>query len=99
MSATSGTTLPDNFRRIRLELAREPRHPEGDPRIGYSVIAPLDDQGRLDADSWRAFKEKCRVVRFHPVQEREEGYLRRRPGGSWTFPYEFEDGGEADDPA
>lgn len=101
MNATAATTetLPDNFRRIRLELAREPRHPEGDPRIGYSLIAPLDTQGRLDADSWRAFKDKCRVVRFHPDQDHEEGYLRRRPGGSWAFHYEFEDGGEDDDPA
>lgn len=92
-------TLPDTFRRIRLELAREPRHPEGDSRIGYSIIAPLDSDGRLDADMWRDFKEACRVVRFHAAKDHEEGYLRRRPGGSWAFHYEFEDGGEDDDPA
>lgn len=92
-------TLPANFRRIRLELAREPRHPEGDARIGYMVIAPLDAEGRLDADTWRNFKQDCRVVRFQAVEDNEEGYLRRRPGGSWAFHYEFEDGGEDDDPA
>jgi hypothetical protein len=92
-------TLPETFHRIRLELAREPRHPEGDPRIGYSLIAPLDSEGRLEADAWRDFREHCRVVRFHAARDHEQGYLRRRPGGSWAFHYEFEDGGEDDDPA
>lgn len=99
MTATAQTRLPDTFRRIRLELAREPRHPEGDSRIGYSIIAPLDGEGRLDAETWRDFKEQCRVVRFHAAADKEEGYLRRRPGGSWAFHYEFENGGEDDDPA
>lgn len=99
MTAAAAQTLPASFRRIRLELAREPRHPEGDPRIGYTLIAPLDAEGRLDADTWRNFKQDCRVVRFHAVEDKEEGYLRRRPGGSWAFHYEFEDGGEDDDPA
>jgi hypothetical protein len=91
--------LPDNFRRIRLELAREPDHPEGDPRTGYLIVAPLDGEGRLDADTWRGFKKECRVVRFRPEQDNEKGYLRRRPGGSWAFHYELEDGAEDDDPA
>ena len=99
MTAAAAQTLPANFRRIRLELAREPRHPEGDARIGYTMIAPLDAEGRLDADTWRNFKQDCRVVRFHAVEDKEEGYLRRRPRGSWAFHYEFEDGGEDDDPA
>jgi len=100
MTAAAAQTLPANFRRIRLELAREPRHPEGDARIGYTVIAPLDAEGRLDAETWRRFKQECRVVRFRAVEDNnEEGYLRRRPGGSWAFHYDFEDGAEDDDPA
>lgn len=99
MTEPAQTRLPANFRRIRLELAREPRHPEGDPNIGYSIVAPLDDEGRLDAETWRAFKGQCRVIRFHAAAEHEEGFLRRRPGGSWAFHYEFEDGAEDDDPA
>ena len=91
--------LPANFRRIRLELAREPGHPEGDSRIGYSVIAPLDKNGRLDVETVRAHKGKCQVVRFRAGRDHEEGYLRRRPGGSWAFHYEFDDGDEDDDPA
>jgi hypothetical protein len=99
MSESAIDPLPASFRRVRLELARKPGHPTGDPRIGYSIIAPLDSQGRLDAEGWRAFKDKCRVVRFHADQDHEEGFLRRRPGGSWVFHYEFEDGGDDDDPA
>jgi hypothetical protein len=99
MTANSAESLPANFRRIRLELAREPRHPEGDAHIGYIVLAPLDGQGRLDVETARAHKEDCRVVRFHAGREHEDGYLRRRPGGSWAFHYDFDDGGEDDDPA
>jgi hypothetical protein len=98
MSA-SALSLPANFRTIRLELAREPRHPEGDSQIGYTVVAPLDKDGRLDVDVAREYKQECRVVRFHSEREHEEGYLRRRPGGSWAFHYDFDDGEEDDDPA
>lgn len=99
MTASATLDLPANFRSIRLELAREPRHPEGDVQIGYTVVAPLDPEGRLDVDSARAYKKACRVVRFHGGREHEEGYLRRRPGGSWAFHYELDDGEEDDDPA
>jgi hypothetical protein len=98
MTLAATEKLPANFRRIRLELAREPRHPEGDARIGYSVLAPLDKDGRIDVETARAHKEECRVVRFHADREHEDGYLRRRPGGSWAFHYEFDDGGGDDDP-
>jgi hypothetical protein len=99
MTALAVESLPQNFRRIRLELAREPRHPEGDPRIGYTVLAPLDKEGRLDVETARTHKQDCRVVRFHAGRDHEDGYLRRRPGGSWAFHYDFDDGGEDDDPA
>jgi hypothetical protein len=99
MTASAKLDLPTNFRSIRLELAREPRHPEGSSHIGYTVIAPLDKDGRLDVETAREYKEECRVVRFHAGRELEEGYLRRRPGGSWAFHYDFDDGDEDDDPA
>ncbi|MBX9746927.1 MAG: type I-F CRISPR-associated protein Csy1 [Hyphomonadaceae bacterium] len=91
--------LPGNFRRIRLELAREPEHPEGDSGIGYTLLAPLRPDGHLDIDSARYFGELCKVVRFRRGEESEEGYLRRRPGGSWAFHYDFDGGTEDDDPA
>ncbi len=99
MTASAKLDLPTNFRSIRLELAREPSHPEGSSRIGYTVIAPLDKEGRLDVETAREYKQECRVVRFHAGRELEEGYLRRRPGGSWAFHYDFDDGDEDDDPA
>ena len=91
--------LPGNFRRIRLELAREPGHPEGEAGIGYTLLAPLKPDGRLDIDSARQFREMCKVIRFRRGEESEEGHLRRRPGGWWAFHYDFEGGAEDDDPA
>ncbi len=89
--------LPETFRRIRLELAREPGRPSGDPGIGYTLVAPLDVQGRLDAEEVRRHREACKVVRFHRGEESDVGYLKRRPGGSWAFHYDFTDGDD-DDP-
>lgn len=99
MTESAALNLPANFRRIRLELAREPGRPEGDARIGYTVLAPLDKDGRIDVETARDHREDCRVIRFHTGRDPDEGYLRRRPGGSWAFHYDFEDGAEDDDPA
>lgn len=93
------TDLPANFRRIRLELAREPAHPGGDHGIGYSLIAPLNADGSLDTDAARYFRERCKVIRFKRGEDAVEGYLRRRPGGWWAFHYELGNGAEDDDPA
>jgi hypothetical protein len=90
-------TLPDKFQRIRLELAREPGHPEGDRFIGYTLVAPLTADGRLDAETARDHREACTVVRFHADEDSTEGFLIRRPGGSWAFHYNLDDG-EDDDP-
>ena len=35
-------TLPKQFRQIRIALAREPGHPEGDTDIAYIIVVPLD---------------------------------------------------------
>lgn len=90
--------LPKSFHRIRLELAREAQHPAGDSRTGYTLTAPIDADGRLDADAAREFCDACTVVRFHPDRESEHGLLRRLPGGGWAFHYDFEGGAEDDDP-
>jgi hypothetical protein len=90
--------LPDTFRRIRLELAREPGRPSGDAGIGYTLVAPLDPEGRLDAEQANQHREACKVVRFHEGEESEIGFLRRRPGGSWAFHYDLAEAGEDDDP-
>jgi len=89
------TGLPRAFRRIRLELAREARHPAGSRRYGYVFVAPVDETGRIDANLWKANRDECRVVRFRPNDE-DVGHLVHKPGGSWTFHYDI-DGNEDDE--
>jgi hypothetical protein len=87
-------SLPPEFRQIRLELAREPGHPEGSNATGYDLLAPLDRADRLSADIWRKHKEQCRVHRFREGEDDLVGHLARKPGGAWYFDYK---GGDADD--
>ncbi|WP_434723537.1 hypothetical protein [Mesorhizobium sp. RIZ17] len=84
------TTLQDltpNFRTIRLLLTREKGHPEGEREEGYDVLAPLTDEGRLNADEWKSHKGFCRVRRFRTGEDDLIGRLRRKPGGQWYFDY------------
>src|ERR1700694_5655501 len=55
------TSLPAQFRQIRIELAREPGHPEGDTGVAYIIVAPLDEDDRIDPTLWREFREACRI--------------------------------------
>jgi hypothetical protein len=71
-----------------LELAREPGHPGGDRRTGFDLVAPLDSDGRLMPDLWRAHQDQCRVRRFRDGEDDRVGRLRRHPGGSWYFDYD-----------
>lgn len=82
------SSLPREFRRIRLELAREPGHPEGSRRTGYDLLAPLDDEQHLAAEIWRKHRDACRVHRFREGEDDVVGRLARRPGGSWYFDYD-----------
>lgn len=93
--STSITTLPRAFRRIRLELAREPGHPRGDRRVGYIFVAPLDDEGRIDSALWKAHRDHCRVVRIRP-DDQDVGHLVQRRNGEWAFHYDL-DGDEPDE--
>ncbi len=83
---------------IRLELARDPDFPRGSARRGYRFTAPLDDEGHIDAASWRENRERCRVVRFWEGEDDQIGHLIRKPDGSWAFHYDV-DGDEDDDEA
>lgn len=71
---------------IRLELGRTTGTPLGDPRHGYEFVAPLDAQGHLDAEEWRAQKDRCAVRRFRPGQPEQRGSLRHC-GRGWLFDY------------
>jgi hypothetical protein len=79
--------LPGNFRAVRLHLAREPEHPEGDPQHGYDFLMPLKDDGHIDPKTYHAHAQACRVRRFRPGEEDAIGWLEYEPGGVWTIRY------------
>jgi hypothetical protein len=78
---------------IRLELARTPAAPEGDPSHRYEFVAPLDAGGQLDQTEWRRDAKACTVRRIVPGQDEETGQLVHTRHG-WVFSYEA---GDADD--
>lgn len=86
------------LKKIRLELARDHAHPEGDRNYGYEFAAPLDGSGRIDAEAWHKDREHCRVRRFRPREADDIGHVIRKPGGSWAFHYDI-DSDEEDDEA
>jgi len=81
--------LPHGLHKIRLELAREKGFPEGSRLIGYTFVAPLKADGKIDPELWAKHRESCRVVKFRPDEKDEVGHLVRRPGGSWAFRYDI----------
>lgn len=88
------TRLPNSFRRIRLNLARSPEFPQGSSRHGYEFVAPLDEQGRIDVEQWRAHRDHCGVRRFWEGEDDQIGRLVHKPGGAehgrWVFDYDPE---------
>jgi hypothetical protein len=82
------TSLPAQFRQIRIQLAREPDHPEGDSGVAYVIVAPLDADDRIDRTLWREHREACRITRLRPDKEGAHGYLIHRQGGGWAFHYD-----------
>jgi hypothetical protein len=94
------TKLPHALKRIRLNLARSKEFPEGSSRHGYEFVAPLDANGHIDAELWRANRAHCGVRRFWGAEE-ELGKLVHKPGGReharWVFDYD--DTADEDDEA
>lgn len=74
--------------RIIMRLARNPgtEYVDGDDRRGYTLIAPIDADGRLDEDAFRQMRDACTVRRFAPDEYAQEGRLSRR-GDNWYFDY------------
>jgi hypothetical protein len=76
--------------RITLRLARNPgtEFANGDDRYGYTLVAPLDADGLLDASAWKLSHDTCTVRHFSPdLPAPREGLLKRR-GDNWFFDYE-----------
>jgi hypothetical protein len=72
---------------IRLELARTPDFPEGNPACGYEFRAPLGPDGHIDADVWRAHKTDSTVRRFWQGEDDEHGHLIHTRHRTWAFSY------------
>jgi hypothetical protein len=81
--------------RIVMRLARNPgtEFAGGDDHRGYTVVAPLTPENRLDIDAWHGLKARCSVHRFAPDESPLDGRLARR-GQGWFFDY---DGADAAD--
>ena len=86
-----------SLKKVRLNLARDAEHPNGSAHHGYEFVAPLDEEGHIDAAIWREQRAECRVRRFWQGETDEHGHLIHRPGGSWAFTYDID--GEDDDEA
>jgi hypothetical protein len=80
---------------IRIELARDDEFPSGSRNHGYEFVAPLDEEDRIDAEAWRANRDKCRVKRFWEGEPDEAGHLVHK-GKGWAFHYDIH-GDEDDD--
>ncbi|MGD2133364.1 MAG: hypothetical protein PVI23_11265 [Maricaulaceae bacterium] len=81
--------------RVTMRLGRNPDagYPEGDDAHGYVVVAPLDKDGKLDLELWRAHKKACTVNRFGPNDDDlADGWLTHR-GGKWFFHYDEDEEG------
>lgn len=81
------------WKRIRLELAREPEHPQGSADTCYHLEMPLDENGCVDIVLMLALPERARVRREAPGSPPKVGYILPMAGG-WGFSYQP---GEADD--
>ena len=83
--------------RIVMRLARNPgtEFADGDDHRGYSLVAPLTPDSKLDEAEFRAHRGECVVRRFAPDEDPVEGKLARR-GERWFFDYG--DDTEADEP-
>jgi hypothetical protein len=86
------TTLPHNFKRIRLNLARSKEFPQGSARHGYEFVAPLDGNAHIDVEQWKRDRAHCRVRRFWEGEEDQIGLVVHKPGGPehgrWVFDYD-----------
>jgi len=71
-----------------MRLARNPgtEFADGDDHRGYTLIAPIDADGRLDQAEFVSEREACTVRRFAPDEDAQEGRLSRR-GDNWYFDY------------
>lgn len=78
--------------RIVMRLARNPgtEFAGGDDRRGYTLTAPLTEDGHIDEAIYAKAKADCSVRRFAPDEDPVAGVLARRRD-NWYFDYDDED--------
>ena len=69
---------------IRMELARNRDFPEGSQHHGYLLHAPLDREGRLDLDEFKAGQSRATVEEFWGDIDPKRGKLRHRNRNLWS---------------
>jgi hypothetical protein len=74
------------LKRVVLELARTDGFPDGSHERGYVFVAPLTDDGFIDADAWKRERGVCEVRRFWADEPIKKGLLRH-VGQGWIFDY------------
>ena len=74
--------------RIVMRLARNPgtEFAEGDDHRGYTLVAPLTADGKIDDGEYRKRRDACTVRHFAPDEDAYEGRLGKR-GDRWFFDY------------
>jgi len=84
--------------RIVMRLARNPgtEFAGGDDHRGYTLTAPLTEDGRLDSAAYAKLKGHSNVRRFSPDEDPVDGRLMRH-GERWYFDYD-QDAAADDEP-
>src|SRR4051794_34610397 len=85
------------LKRVTLHAARSKTFPSGSTRHGYSFVAPLDENGKIDAEGWKAHRGECFVRRFWGDEPDLRGLLVHRPGGRKGANWVFELGDDLDE--
>jgi len=85
------------LQRVTLHAARSKAYPDGSIRHGYSFVAPLTGEGKIDAEAWKAHRGECIVRRFWGDEPEMRGLLVHRPGGHKGSSWLFELGDELDE--
>lgn len=81
--------------RIVMRLGRNPgtEFSGGDDHRGYTLVAPLTEEGLIDEGEYAKHRAACTVRRFAPDEDAAEGRLNRR-GQRWFFDYDEDDAGD-----
>ena len=79
--------IPEHFQVVHLDLAREPDRAQGSANDRYTLLLPLDPDGRILEAEARRYPDYCRVSRVDPEGGIARGLMRPGPGRNWRFDF------------